>query len=112
MRPVRITQSGAGSTAPVPIDIYQVPTDVTYTGKVVAGAPTYSIEWTTDDVWDPAFNPATATWQAGPANVTAANSTQTNSLVAPVSAIRLRVTAGTVGVDIVQLIVIQPGLRA
>lgn len=61
MRPVRITQTGVGTSQVIPIDQYLNPTNIGL-GVTVQGAATYTIEHTFDDVFDPNFNPATATW--------------------------------------------------
>lgn len=61
MRPVRVTTSGVSTSDVVPIDQYLSPTNIGL-GVTVTGVATYTVEHTFDDVFDEAFNPATATW--------------------------------------------------
>lgn len=92
MRPITVSQTGAGSTAVIPIDQYLNPTTIAL-GVVVDGTVTFTVEYTYDDCFASDFNPATATWfpitglTAGSANADAA-------LTAPPRAVRLTVTAG------------------
>lgn len=94
MRPVQVSTAGNGTaTAPVPLDQYLTPFSVTMS-CIVSGAATYTVEWTNDNIWDPAFNPATAVWFPGPANLVGAVDDEAGSLSAPVAAVRCRQTAG------------------
>lgn len=104
MRPITISQTGVGNSVPIPADVYQNPTNITLAVEVT-GTVTYSVEWTTDDVWNIAAG--SLVWTAGPANLQAATTNQVASLVSPVTAIRLRVTAGT---GTAQLRVVQGGV--
>lgn len=91
MRPITLSQTGVGNSVPIPCDIYLTPFNVSL-GVEVTGTVTYSVQWTFDDVWDPN---ATITWDPAAANLTAAVDNQQGSLVSPVTAVRLSVTAGT-----------------
>lgn len=92
MRPITISQTGVGNSVPIPVDIYLTPFNVTLAVEVT-GTVTYSVVWTTDDVWNtPAAN---LTWNAAAANLTAATTSQVGSLISPVTAVQLQVTAGT-----------------
>jgi hypothetical protein len=92
MRPVNITQTGVGNSVPVPLDLYQRPFEVTLAVEVT-GTVTYSVVWTTDDVWNvPA---GSLNWNPAASNLTAATTSQVGSLISPVTAVQLQVTAGT-----------------
>jgi hypothetical protein len=94
MRPVQVSTAGSGTeTAPVPLDQYLNPFSVSM-ACIVTGVATYTVEWTNDGIWDPAFDPATANWFPGPANLVGAVDNEAGSLQAPVAAVRCRQTAG------------------
>jgi hypothetical protein len=101
MRPVTVSQTGVGNSPWIPLDIHQNPFNVTLAVEVT-GTVTYSVVWTTDDIWN-VTNP-TAT--AGPNNLQAATTNQVGDVVYPVTAVQLQVTAGT---GTAQLRVIQSG---
>lgn len=92
MRPVRITQTGVGVSVPIPIDQYLNPTDIGL-GVEVNGAATYTIEHTFDDVFDPAFVPATATWFPHP-TLAALSANADGNYAFPPTACRINQTAG------------------
>lgn len=89
MRPITLSQTGVGNSVPIPVDWRISPFELSI--KVAAGGNTYSVVWTEDDVFNPAV---TAEWFAGPANLTGATTDQVGTLVSPVTAIQLQVTAG------------------
>lgn len=91
MRPVILTQTGAGSTAPVPLDQYLTPFEVSL-AVILTGAATYTVEWTQDDIWN--TNPSAWTWFPAAANLVGATDNETGTLTSPVAAVRLRQTAG------------------
>lgn len=93
MRPVRVTTGPGVSTSDViPIDQYLDPTNIGL-GVVISGAVTYTVEHTFDDVFDAAFNPATATWFPHPTLVGQVVSADGN-LAFPPTGVRLNQTAG------------------
>lgn len=92
MRPIRITQTGVGTSQVIPIDQYLNPTDIGL-GVEVQGAATYTIEHTFDDVFDPTFNPATASWFPHPTLV-ALSANADGNYAFPPSACRINQTAG------------------
>lgn len=108
MRPVTVSVTGPGVTPPVPLDQYLTPFEVSLAAINPSGA-TYTVEWTQDNIWDPNFNPATANWTNGPANMVGAVDTEYGTLISPVAAVRLR---QTVGAGTTQLIVRQAGAGA
>lgn len=91
MRPVRITVTGVADSAPIPLDLYLTPFNVSLAVEVT-GDITYSVQWTTDDIYNTAVVPV---WFAAAANLTAATDNQVASLVSPVTAVRLSNSAGT-----------------
>jgi hypothetical protein len=92
MRPVTLSQTGVGNSVPIPVDIYLTPFNVTLSVEVT-GTVTYSVVWTTDDVWNIAA--ANLNWNPAASNLTAATTNQVGSLISPVTAVQLQVTAGT-----------------
>lgn len=101
MRPVTVTTTGVQNSPWIPLDIYLNPFEVSL-GCEVTGVATYSVVWTTDDIWN-VPNPQAF---AGPANLTAATTTQAGSLISPVTAVQLQQTAGA---GSVQMRVVQGG---
>lgn len=92
MRPVRVSTSGVSVSDPIPIDQYLNPTNIGL-GVVVNGAATYTVEHTFDDVFDEAFNPATATWFPHP-TLAGLSANADGNLAFPPAAVRLNQTAG------------------
>ncbi len=93
MRPVTVT-AGASPAASnvVPLDYRNAPATVAL-GVKISGTVTYLVEYTFDDVFDPAFNPGTANWRPHP---TLSGSADADSNLAyPARGIRIRTTAGT-----------------
>jgi hypothetical protein len=99
MRPVVITQTGAGTSAAIPLDRYISPFSVAVFCHVVS-AGTYKVQYTYDDVFTVASGSQNwiddTTIGAG----TAADA-QTNYSV-PISAVRLVVASGTVSITVNQ----------
>lgn len=94
MRPVTVQAGASPASSPVvPLDLYLTPFNVTLQ-CIVNGVATYSVEWTNDDVFSPTFDPNTANWFAAAANLTGATTNQVGTLQAPVTAVRVRTTAG------------------
>jgi hypothetical protein len=62
MRPVKVTVTGVGVSAPIPFDHYQSPSTAALGATIDSGTATYKVEHTFDDVFAPTFNPATAVW--------------------------------------------------
>lgn len=113
MRPSTVTVTGTGNSTPLPVDRY-VPND-SY-GLVLngtgAGAGTATVQYTYDDVFNPAVTPNWFSTQT-PANLVgaAAGSIQENSFQSgPVSAFRISAAGAGAG-DIWSLTVTQQGTR-
>lgn len=61
MKPVTITVTGVNPSVPVPVDLYQNPTDIGIQVLPGAGA-TVTVQYTLDDVWATGYNPLTGNW--------------------------------------------------
>lgn len=106
MRPVVITQTGAGQSTPVPLDLYLTPVQVSLS-TLVDGTVAYGIEYTYDDpfnppvgglVWTPVGDIPTGTTIAGQAVINGS----------PVAAVRINQASGSGSVT---LTVRQAGAR-
>jgi hypothetical protein len=99
MRPIVISQTGAGSTSAVPLDHYQSPFNVGI-GVVVSGTVDYTIQHTYDDVLDAAVTP---TWFNN-ATIVTKTANFDGGYTLPVRAVRLTVNsgAGTATATIIQ----------
>jgi hypothetical protein len=109
MRPVRVTLSSATSSAPIPIDTYRDPVNISLGVTLSVGASlTYTVEYTLDDVFSSTFSAAVAAWYpvVGLSGLTASG---TGNLAFPVTAVRFRVSVYTSGTAACTLI--QAGLR-
>jgi hypothetical protein len=105
MRPVWLFQTGVGDTSPVPFNLYSAPTNIALGGTIMSGAATYTVQYTFDEVFAADYDPATGNWVDHPYMTAKAASADSN-IAYPVTAVRLRVTAGT---GEVRLAVIQAG---
>lgn len=102
MRPVVITQTGAGTTAAVPLDRYISPF-VVVVSCVELAAAVYSLQYTYDDVFNPPGNDAANITWITDTNIPllSAGNTQTNFNV-PIGSVRLVVVSGTVRMTVNQ----------
>ena len=108
MRPVTITKTGAGVTAPVPMNQYTSPFNVGF-GCDVTGSATYTVQHTFDNVFASDFDPSTAKWY-NHASVSGVATDQDGNYAFPVSAIRLNLAGGSTGS--VTMIILQAGIGA
>lgn len=106
-RPIRKTQSALGATPPIPMDVHNSIAISVSVKLAPASTLTYTVQHTFDDVFEEGFNPATATWFDNDVLVNRTVNDDGN-YVAPVTAIRLNVTAFTSGSA--TLTVIQSGI--
>lgn len=104
MRPIYVTATGVAVSSPVPLDQYQTPFNVGLGVKVGAGC-TCKVQHTFDDPFDPAFNPATATW-FDHSSLTGLAANADGNYAFPVRAIRLNQTAGA---NTSTLVILQAG---
>jgi len=105
MRPVWLLQTGVGDTQPVPFNLYSAPTNIALGATILSGAATYTVQYTFDEVFAADYDPDTGNWVDHPYMTAKATSADSN-IAYPVTAVRLRVTAGT---GEVRLAVIQAG---
>lgn len=104
MRPVTVTVTNTGVSSVIPIDVYQSPCNIGMAVKI-GTATTYKVEHTFDDVFDPAFNPATATWFDHP--TLSGTTNKDGNYISPPRGVRLNVSAGT---GVTTLILVQAGV--
>ena len=108
MRPIRVAVSSATTSQVVPLDQYISPENVTIAVTLSAGANlTYKVQYTFDDVFAPAFSPATATW-FDHATITGKTASFDGNFAFPVTGVRLNVTPYTSGTATMN--VLQAGL--
>lgn len=99
MRPVQITVTGVAASAPIVLDQYISPFAISIFCKISATA-TYTVQYTSDNVFAAGFNPATASW-TDHSGLTAKTANADSSLAFPASAVRLNVTASSGTVTII-----------
>lgn len=104
MRPINVTVSSQTESATIPVDWRENDFKVSL-AVVISGTLTYTVEHTFDNIQDPAVTP---TWFPN-STLTALSANGEASLVSPVRAVRLNVTAFTSGSA--TLTVIQSGGR-
>lgn len=92
MRPVVYSVTGVGASGVFAPDNYVSPFNISL-GVTVTGTVTYSVQYTFDDVFAGAFNPATANWVDHP-SLTAKTASLDSNIAYPVQGIRLNVTIG------------------
>ena len=103
MRPIIVTQTGAGSSKVIPFDLFRNPFNVGI-GCVVSGTVNYTVQHSFDD---PQF-PASMTWfPHDDALLVAATTNQNSNYAYPVQATRVTVNSGTGSVTVTY---IQAGL--
>ena len=99
MRNVVINQSGVGVSAWAPVDRNLVPFNLGY-AAVITGSPTYAIEYTYDNVFDPSITPTAFKAQTGK------TANQDGAMNQPIVAMRINITAvavsGAVKLTLVQ----------
>ena len=104
MRPKKVTVTGIGTSAWIPIDYKQDPTNIGIGCVLVSGTTTYSVEHTFDDVFDTTVTPI-AFSNSG---ITAQTASKDGNYAFPIRAVRLNVTGGVS--PVVAMTIIQ-GLR-
>jgi len=104
MRPVRITLTAAGVSAPVILDTYRNPFSVAI-GVTKTGTVDYSVQYTYDDVFSSSFVPSTASWFTMSAFPLTTATSKDGSLSSPVTAVRLNavtITSGSLVMTVIQ----------
>lgn len=102
MRPIRVSVTGVGSSAVVPLDYRASPTNVAI-GCILSGTATYTVEHTFDDVQSPTFSAGSATWFPN-AGLTAKTASSDGNYVVPPTAVRVTIASGS---GTVTMVVIQ-----
>ena len=90
MLPKKITVTGTGTSAWIPVDYKQDPMNIGIGCVIVSGTATYSVEHTFDNVFDSTVTPV-AFQNSG---VTAQTTNKDGNYAFPIRAVRLNVTAG------------------
>ncbi len=102
-----VTQTAAGSTAPVPMNQYVTPFNVALSA-IVTGTVNYTVQYTFDNVFASNYVPSSGNWTNHP-SLTSQTTTLSSNIAYPVTAIRLTVNSGT---GTVALTIIEAGLSA
>lgn len=110
MRPITVTVTDVANSSPIPLDIYLKPFQVTIQ-CVISGTPTYTVQYTNDDVFAEGYDPddAGSTW-FDLSGIDDAVANAVDSLISPVTAIRLVVSAVGDPADSVTMRVTQAGM--
>lgn len=108
MRPIRVTLTAPGVSAPIILDHYRAPFSVGI-GVTKSGDILYSVEYTYDDVFSSAFNPATASWFAMSAFPASTAVSKDGTISSPVMAVRINVASITGSVTMTVLQAGMPG---
>jgi hypothetical protein len=95
-RPIRKTLSAAGSTTPIPVDLYPYTAISVAVILAASSTLTYTVEHTYDDVFAQGFDPATATWFPN-ADLAGDTANGESRYLSPVTAIRLRISSYSSG---------------
>lgn len=90
-RPVTRTVSSVAASTPIPLN-HQGPNPFNVSLLAdLTGSATYTVQYTLDDVFDNAYNPANGVWNTV-TGMGAQTADSVGSLSAPVTAVRLNVT--------------------
>ena len=93
MRPTVLSVTGVGTSNPCPADHYVSPFNVAL-NVLVSGTITYTVQYTFDNVFANGYNPSTGNWTDHP-SLTAQTATKDANIAYPVTAVRLKTTAGS-----------------
>lgn len=103
MRPIVLTQTNAGTTQAAPLDIHGRP-EISLQVNVVSGTPTYTVQQTVENVFDPTITPV---WLDHPdTNLVAQTVNRQGNYAFVPSAVRLVVT----GTGAARLTIVQAGI--
>ena len=105
MKPITVSQTAAGSTGTIPLNVNVNPFNIGI-AVVVSGTVNYTVQYTFDNVWSATYNSATATW-FNHASLAAQTTSQTGNFAFPVAGMRLTVNSGS---GTATMTVIQAGL--
>jgi hypothetical protein len=102
MRPVRVTVTDEASSAVIPLDRFETPFNIGIGCDVTGGEPTYTVQYTFDDVFAPDFSAGSAKWFSH-ASLTAKTADADSNIAFPVTALRMTQT----GTGVTTMTVIQ-----
>ena len=88
-----ISRTGAGSSSIYAVDYFKCPVNVGIQA-VLTGVATYTVEYTLDDILDPAFVASSATWTGATTDLTGASASKNGLLTVPCRGIRLTIASG------------------
>ena len=97
MRPVYVTlidASGGAKSKLVPMNWRKTPFNITVRTVVVTAPVNYDIQYTADDIRDPAFTEAGANWTSL-TGMAAATANAEATLISPVTCMRVLLNSGT-----------------
>lgn len=99
MRPITIDVVGVGESPPIPLDLYLTPFNVSLFVEAPSGAIDATVQYTGDDV----FNPAVTLNWTNHADLTNKVAAAVGTIISPVTAVRLvNAAAGTARLRVVQ----------
>jgi len=102
MRPITISKTGSGSTAPVPMLLFVTPFNVGM-GVVVSGTVNYTVQHTFDNIFAAGYDGSMGNW-FNHSTLASQSGNADGNYAFPVTAIRLTVNSGsgTATITIVQ----------
>lgn len=92
-KPITLTTSGVSASRVAPLCYFVDQFNVSV-NTVVTGTATYTLQYTSDDVFAPGFSPASANWKSHP-SMTGATTSDFVQIVTPVTGVRINQTVGT-----------------
>jgi hypothetical protein len=104
MRPIRVTVTNAQDSAPIPLDVHLNPFNVGIGCDITSGTPTYTVQYTFDDVWASGFVAASAKW-FDHSSLSAKAADENSNIAFPVTAVRISQT----GTGVTTMTVVQAG---
>lgn len=103
---VEVGTTAVGSSRAIVLDQYVAPFAISLFGILVSGAATYTVQYTSDDVFASDYVEGNGSWTDHP-SLTGKSANADSNLAYPASAIRLKITAGT---GTIKLITRQAGI--
>jgi len=89
-----ISKTGTGSSSIYAVDYFRNPVNIGIQA-VLSGVATYTVEYTLDDILDPAFVASSATWTGATADLTGASASKNGLLTVPCRGIRITIASGS-----------------
>lgn len=104
MRPIYLTLTAPGETAPIPLDLHAKPFNVSVF-IIITGTANATLQYTGDNVQELGYDPDNGNW-FDHADLDGVTATAVGTIIAPVRAVRMSVASVT---GSVQLQVLQAG---